>query len=53
MKLADRYIELILDVQKELKRELFFDEIQLIKWMVAKEFGCISHVSRVKQPIIA
>lgn len=36
--MANRYMELIYVYQSMLKRELTIDEIQFIKWIVAKEF---------------
>lgn len=35
--LSNRYIELVLFYQAELKRDLYFDEIQIVKRIVAKE----------------
>jgi hypothetical protein len=39
VKMADRYIELIYNYQSILQRDLTIDEIQFIKWLVAKEFN--------------
>ncbi|RDI40017.1 hypothetical protein [Falsibacillus pallidus] len=36
--MADRYIDLVLQFQSRLKRELTIQEIEFIKWMVAQEF---------------
>ncbi|WP_108671432.1 hypothetical protein [Peribacillus acanthi] len=37
--MTNRYMELILKYQETLKRDLTLEEIQLIKWIVAKEFN--------------
>lgn len=39
MKMANRYIELIDKYQSMLERDLTIEEIQFIKWIVAKEFN--------------
>jgi hypothetical protein len=43
--MADRYIELIYSYQTMLQRELTIEEIQFVKWIVAKEFNHLENVS--------
>ncbi|MBT2685373.1 MULTISPECIES: hypothetical protein [unclassified Bacillus (in: firmicutes)] len=39
VKMANRYIELIDKYQSMLDRDLTIEEIQFVKWVVAKEFN--------------
>jgi len=43
--MADRYIELIYSYQSMLQRELTIEEIQFVKWIVAKEFNHLEFAS--------
>lgn len=54
MKMANRYIELIDKYQSMLGRDLTLDEIQFVKWIVAKEFNqqAENSFSSVKERLI-
>lgn len=54
MEMANRYIELIDKYQSTLERDLTLEEIQFVKWIVAKEFNQQANYSfsRVNEKLI-
>jgi hypothetical protein len=54
VKMANRYIELIDKYQSMLERDLTLEEIQFVKWIVAKEFNqqAENSFSSVKEKLI-